>query len=211
MSAYDLQKELVNSRIRGEVSDILLLLEHQPVITLGRGTHDGNILVSEMELKKEGIEIYRIDRGGDVTFHGPGQLIGYPIFALEHYGKDVHQYLRKLEEVIIHTLRHWGIPGVRKPGFTGVWVENKKVASIGVGIRRWVSYHGFALNVKSEPGFSIPIYPCGLKGENYTSLEKILGKEVALEEVVPKIIESFTKVFGLKWKEIGWEGVFQSG
>jgi len=210
-AAYNLQKQLVDSRIREEIPDTLLLLEHWPVITLGRGAGNENILIPEGELKRKGIAIYRIDRGGDVTFHSPGQLIGYPIFALQHHGRDIHRYLRQLEEVIIHTLQQWGIRGGRNPGYTGVWVGSWKIASIGVGIRRWVSYHGFALNVKSYPGFYPPIKPCGLKSEIYTSMEKILVKEVSWEEVVQKIIVSFSEVFHLRWGEIRWEGAFLSG
>jgi len=209
--AYNLQRRLVDSRIGEEIPDTLLLLEHWPVITLGRGANNENILIPESQLKRKGIAIYRIDRGGDVTFHSPGQLIGYPIFSLQNHGKDVHHYLRQLEEVIIHTLQHWGIKGGRNSGFTGVWIGNRKIASIGVGIRRWVSYHGFSLNVKSYPGFYPPIKPCGLQSEIYTSMEKILRKEVSWEEIVQKITESFSKVFHLKWGEVKWEGVFLPG
>jgi len=193
--ALALQEELLERR-RQETEDILILLQHPPVVTLGRGAREENLLLSAAELARRGVDLERVGRGGDVTFHGPGQLVGYPIVDLEPLGRDIHLFLRLLEEVLIDTLAAFGLAGKRIAGKTGVWVAGEKVASIGVGVRRWVSWHGFALNVGADlSGFSA-IVPCGLPGVRMTSLERLLGRPVAMAEVEVRIIESFAAIFG---------------
>jgi lipoyl(octanoyl) transferase len=195
-AALSLQERfLEEARRRG--SDVLLLLEHPPVITLGRGARPEHLLLSAEELARRGIELATAGRGGDVTWHGPGQLVGYPICDLEPLGRDLHRYLRLLEELLIDTLGAFGIRGERQAGRTGVWVEGAKIASIGVGVRRWVSWHGFALNVSGDLAGFATIVPCGLSGVTMTSLEKLLGRVVPLAEVEEQVIRSFARVFAV--------------
>jgi len=157
---WDLQKDLLKKRIAGEVMDTLILVEHPPVITLGRGASEEDILVSPEYLARRKISLFRVERGGKATFHGPGQLVAYPIIAL--LKKDVHRYLRDLEETLIRLLARLGVEGRRKRGYTGVWVGEKKIASIGIGVKRWVSFHGLALNVNTDLSYFSLIFPCGL-------------------------------------------------
>jgi lipoate-protein ligase B len=192
--AHALQETLLERR-RQEAEDILILLQHPPVVTFGRGAHEENLLLPAAELARRGVDLERVGRGGDVTFHGPGQLVGYPIVDLEPLGRDLHRYLRQLEATLIDTLAVFGLIGERLTGKTGVWVAGEKIASIGVGVRRWVSWHGFALNVGADlSGFSA-IVPCGLPGVRMTSLEGLLGRPVPLPQVEEELIRSFARVF----------------
>lgn len=193
--ALELQRRRASAKIRGEVEDALLLVEHPPVITLGRGATREHLHREEPLLKERGIEVWEIERGGDVTFHGPGQLVGYPIVDLERHGKDLMLYLRKLEEVLIRTLRFYGIPGERHVGQTGVWVADAKIASIGVHVSRWVSRHGFALNVSTDLSAFDLIVPCGLDGIRMTSMASVLRKEVAVRPVAEVAAREFGQVF----------------
>jgi len=193
--ALSLQEQLL-ARRQGEEEDILLLLEHPPVVTFGRGGSAGHLLLSEGELRRRGVGLERVGRGGDVTFHGPGQLIGYPIVDLESLGRDLHRYLRLLEAALIAVLGVFGLPGERIAGRTGVWVGGEKIASIGVGVRRWVSWHGFALNVGGDLSGFDAIVPCGLPGVRMTSIERCLGRRVSMDEVEERAIASFAAVFG---------------
>jgi len=193
-TAWNIQRELVEKRKRGEIPDTLIVLRHHPVITLGRRAKRENVLVSEEVLKKKGVELYFIERGGDVTFHGPGQWVGYPILDLKERGRDISLYLRNLEEVLIRVLKGYGIEGRRIRGMTGVWVEERKIASIGVAVSRWITYHGFAFNVKPEDEYFSLINPCGL-GREVTCLEKELGRRVEMGEVKEEIVKEFLKVF----------------
>jgi lipoate-protein ligase B len=194
-SALALQEELLERRLQEE-EDILILLQHLPVVTLGRGASEANLLLPAAELGRRGIDLERVGRGGDVTFHGPGQLVGYPIVDLEQLGRDLHRYLRLLEATLIDTLAAFGLVGERIAGRTGVWVAGEKIASIGVGVRRWVSWHGFALNVAADLSGFAAIVPCGLPDIRMTSLERHLGCPVAMAEVEERVIESFAEVFG---------------
>ena len=194
-TALAVQEELLERRRQGS-DDFLVLLEHPPVVTLGRGASEENLRVTEAELTRRGIDLERVGRGGDVTYHGPGQLVGYPIVDLEPLGCDLHRYLRLLEETLIDALAAFGVNGERITGKTGVWVDGEKVASIGVGVRRWVSWHGFALNVAADLSGFAAIVPCGLPGVRMTSLERQLGRPVAMAEVEERVIESFAEVFG---------------
>jgi len=201
--ALDLQRALVAARREGQVPDTLLLLRHPPVITLGRRGDEGNILVSQQWLAENGIEVHRVERGGDVTYHGPGQLIGYPILDLSSHRKDVGWYMHSLEEVLLRTLRDLGISGQRLPGHIGVWLdEQRKIASLGVRIERWITYHGFALNVGEESSQFSLIVPCGLVGRQMTFVEAVLGKPVDISRVKEHVVRHFCAVFDLAVEEM---------
>jgi lipoate-protein ligase B len=193
-AALALQEELVeNRRLRQE--DALVLLEHPPVITYGRRADPSHLLLPEEELARRGIELIRTGRGGDITYHGPGQLVGYPIVDLDPLGRDLHRYLRLLEAMLVDALAAFGVTGETVPGKTGVWVEGAKVASIGVAVRRWVSWHGFALNVGADLSGFEAIVPCGLPGVAMTSIERLIGRPVPLPEVEERVIDAFARVF----------------
>jgi lipoate-protein ligase B len=194
-----MQRELAAKRISGEESDdILLLVEHPPVVTLGRKAQHGqdNTAMAAF-LAARGVELFEVERGGDATFHGPGQLVGYPIVNLEGHRKDLHWYLRTLEEVLIRALGWWGIEAERNEGFTGVWTAGRKIASIGVHARGWVTWHGFALNVTNDLAYFDLIVPCGIQGVVMTSVERELGGDApAPEEVRRDVVRAFREVFG---------------
>ena len=196
--ALALQERCHAARKSGAIPDTLLLLEHPPVITMGRTAKKENLLVDGPTLAAKGVELYEAARGGDITYHGPGQLVGYPIFDLEGHRKDVHWYLRSVEESLIRALAEFGLEGGRVSGRTGVWVGDEKVAAIGVGVRRWVTWHGFALNVSTDlDAFSL-IVPCGIRDKGVTSLERLLGREVPAAEVCSAVLQGFSEVFGLR-------------
>ncbi len=190
------QQTLVEQRIAAEIPDSLVLLEHPPVFTLGRG---GN---QEYLLNPGQVPVHRVGRGGEVTFHGPGQLVGYPILDLRRYGKDVHRYLRLLEAVVIATLAAWDIAATRRDGLTGVWVGTEKIASIGIGVRRWVTFHGFALNVNTDLSYFSAIVPCGLPGVRMTSMQELLKEAFPLDTVQSTLARGFARIFG--HQEIVW-------
>ena len=171
-----IQEALVRLRAEGETGDWLLYADHPPVLTVGRNPSDGNLRVDAGTLVARGIEVFEVARGGDVTWHGPGQLVGYPIVELSRVNRDLHRWLRVLEEALIGTLARWGLSGERVPGRTGVWVEGEKIASIGVAVRRWVGYHGFALNVSPALDAFELIHPCGLHDIRMTSMAEKLGE-----------------------------------
>ena len=192
--ALVLQERLLDQRrCRGE--DVLILLRHPPVITLGRGADPGHVLIDPAALAERGVEIFQTGRGGDVTWHGPAQLVGYPIVDLEIVGRDLHRYLRALEDVLIRTLDSFGIAAKRLEGRTGVWVGAEKIASIGVAVRRWIAWHGFALNVGADLSGFAAIVPCGLHGVTPTSVERLLGRAPAVGEIEDEIIRRFGEVF----------------
>ena len=186
--ALDLQLSFVDRRARGETPDTLLLLTHPHVYTFGRAGDPANLLVPKDALATEGIAVERVGRGGDVTYHGPGQLVGYPIVFLAR--PDVHRFVRCLEDALIEALDAFGIPSCRNEGFTGVWADGKKIASIGVGVKRWVTYHGFALNVSTDLSYFRRIHLCGLKGREATSMVEITGRDVPMEEVRERVAGS---------------------
>ncbi len=198
--AVTLQEQVRSARQAGAVPDVLLLLEHPPVITLGRGAHAEHLLLTSDLLRARGVELHEAARGGDVTYHGPGQLVGYPIFHLGEHGRDVHRYLRNVEEALIRTLSGYGLTGERVAGLTGVWVGNEKVAAIGIGVRHWVTWHGFALNISTELDAFRMIVPCGIRDRGVTSLERLLGRAVPPGEVVERVVESFAAVFVAQWE-----------
>jgi lipoate-protein ligase B len=172
--------------------DVLLLLEHPPTITLGRSGKSTNLLVKEEDLRSRGIDFRNVDRGGDITFHGPGQLVGYPILTLQGKERDVHGYMRSLEESLIRLLGRYGIEANRTKGFTGVWTHKGKIAAMGVHISRWITRHGFALNVNTDLSFYDLIVPCGIAGRGITSMQKHLSREVDIQETA----DYYTKEFG---------------
>jgi lipoate-protein ligase B len=174
--ALDLQRAAARARISGEIAeDVLLLVEHPPVVTLGRGTKAGNLTASPELLAARGVELFEVDRGGDVTFHGPGQLVGYPIIDLKRHKQDLHWYLRQVEAALIRSLAPFGITGERSAGQTGVWTTGRKIGSIGVHAREWVTWHGFALNVTTDLSYFDLMVPCGIAEVEMTSVAKELG------------------------------------
>jgi lipoate-protein ligase B len=199
-SAWDLQKKLVSLRSRGKVPDCLIITEHEPVVTMGRASSKDNLLVSQEELSNRGIDFYKIERGGDITFHGPGQIVAYPILDLTNRGRDLHRYLRDLEHVIIETLLEFKIKATTKKGLTGVWVSNHKLAAIGVAVSRWISYHGMALNVNTDLDYFNHINPCGITQFPVGSISSILGKKADIEKAAKLLSNNFAEYFGYNMK-----------
>jgi lipoyl(octanoyl) transferase len=196
-AGLELQKTLVEQRKRGEIPDQLLLLEHPDVITLGVKTrHDlSHVLETPAALAAKGVGLFETGRGGDVTYHGPGQLVGYPIFDLKPDRCDVHRYVRDLEDVLIRAVGEFGVDAGRIAGLTGIWVGQEKLAAIGVRIARWVTSHGFALNVNTDLSRFGLIVPCGITDKGVTSLERLLGKAVPMAEVEAAVVRAFQIVF----------------
>ncbi len=192
---WDFQRRLQQLRIHQRIPDTLVFVEHSPVYTIGKNGTDHHVVASEAFLKSRGIEVVHVDRGGDVTYHGPGQLVGYPIFDLHQHRTSVSWYMRRLEEVFIQALRHWGIEARRVEGYTGVWVGEEKIVALGVRISRWVTMHGFAFNVNPRLEHYQGIIPCGIADKGVTSLEKLLGHPVPMEEAGQVVWEAFLKVF----------------
>jgi lipoyl(octanoyl) transferase len=190
------QRALAEARIDGRLRhDVLLLLEHPPVVTLGRNSSPGHVL------SPDGVDVFEIERGGDVTFHGPGQLVGYPILDLKGYKPDLHWYLRTLEEALVVALAELGIPAGRNPPFTGVWTRNRKIASIGIHVKQWVTWHGFALNVTTDLAQFERIVPCGIPGVDMTSVEReqgaASGERDLWEQAVQAVSKGFETAFGV--------------
>jgi lipoate-protein ligase B len=202
----DLQRELARARISGELAqDVLLLVEHPPVVTLGRSAKERHLILPRGALAGRGIEVHEVERGGDVTFHGPGQLVGYPIVDLRRHKQDLHWYLRQLEEALIRAVGQYGIAGERNPAYTGVWTAGRKLASIGVHAREWVTWHGFALNVSTDLSFFDLIVPCGIQAVMMTSVERELGRAATptLPEMSSAVAAAFGNVFSLEPHDIG--------
>jgi len=196
VEAWRLQQALAEERAQGLAQDTLLLLEHPPTYTIGRGGDQEAFLTPPAALEAMGAAVHDVDRGGRVTFHGPGQLVGYPIIDLSVWRPDVHAYLRALEEVLIATLADLRVAAERKPGYTGVWVGDEKIGAIGVKVSRWVTTHGFALNVTCDLDWFGHIVPCGLRGKGVTSLERVTGGRPPLPAVAEQVTEHFGRVFG---------------
>ena len=198
--ALEYQENLLAKRIAEKIPDSLILLEHPPTITTGRKGNTGNLLVRKEYLEKHGISFIHASRGGDITFHGPGQIVGYPILNLKNHEMDIRKHLRSIEEVIIRTLSDFGIEGRRIDGVTGVWVKRSKIASIGIAIRKWVTYHGFALNVSTNLDYFELILSCGITDVRITSIRSWLGNEenVRMDDVTQSVIKNFMGVFGFE-------------
>jgi lipoate-protein ligase B len=199
--AWDLQQRLWLKRVEGSLPDLLLILEHLHVITLGRRGNRSHLLATAEMLESMGVALFHVERGGDVTYHGPGQIVAYPILSLKEYGYRLVQYVDQLEEIMIRVLRDFGIEGKREDLNRGVWVNGDKIASIGVAIKRWVSFHGFALNYATDLKFFNLMNPCGLEGKKMTSMEKILGAEIPKDRLVEKIVLRFKELFRRDWQE----------
>jgi lipoate-protein ligase B len=197
----ELQRSLCRRRMEGEITeDVLLLVEHEPVITLGRGTRVPSLPFSRAELERRGIGVFEVERGGDVTFHGPGQLVGYPVLDLREHREDLHWYLRHLEAALMGALAELGIEAGRNPGLTGVWTRGRKIASIGIHVKQWVTYHGFALNVSTDLAYFDLIVPCGIQGVVMTSVSQELGRTdtaAIWKETREAVVEQMGRTFNL--------------
>ena len=197
--AWDLQKEIHAQRVSKKIGDIFFMLEHPHTYTLGKVADKNNLIGSQEYLSQNNISVYDIDRGGDITYHGPGQIVGYPIIDLNEWQLDTHKYLRALEEVIIRTCSDYGLIGTREPKYTGVWINNnereRKIAAIGIKVSRWVTMHGFAFNVNTDLSLFNGIIPCGITDKEVTSLKKELQRDLDIQEVQNKLIVHFKDVF----------------
>jgi len=193
--AYHIQKKLWSQKLEGQAVDAVLLLEHPPTITIGKSGKLENLVVAREELAKEGLSLFFTDRGGDITYHGPGQLVVYPIIDLKNRGKDIHRYIHDLEEVVIQTLADLSIEARRDKRNVGVWVGNDKIAAIGVSIRKWITMHGLALNVNPTMEHFSLINPCGIPDGGVTSISKLLCHDVPVEMVSERLVAHFSYVF----------------
>ena len=191
---WDMQKEMQSQRINNKIDDTVLLVEHEPVYTFGKNANENHLLQNY----PEDVKVFHVERGGDITFHGPGQLVGYPIIDLHNYKMSISWYMCSLEAVIINTLNHYGIAAEHKKGLTGVWVKEEKIAALGVRISRWVTMHGFALNVNTELHYYDGIIPCGIFEYGVTSMKKLLGTAIKMDEVKKLLIKEFNMVFHYK-------------
>ena len=196
---WDLQKELVKKRQNGQINDTLILVEHEPVYTLGKNADENHIL----QHTPRNVKTYQIERGGDVTFHGPGQLVGYPILDLHNYKKSINWYMRGLEQLLIYTLAEFMVTAERKEGLTGVWVGDEKIAALGVRVTRWITMHGFSLNVTPDLTYYSGIIPCGIFDYGVTSMAKLLTDEVTVDSVKQILIKKFMKQFQTNESMIG--------
>jgi lipoyl(octanoyl) transferase len=190
-----LQKKLIELRFNNKIPDCLLFTEHDPVITKGRGTKKDNLLVTAADLRAKHIDLVDVERGGDITFHGPGQAVMYPIIDLNLWGRDLHGYLRSLENMLIETLKEFGLEGSIKRGLTGAWVTNTKVAAIGIAVSRWIAYHGVALNVTTDLDYFKYITPCGITQFPVGSIESLTGKKYELSTVFNQMASKFSTMF----------------
>jgi lipoate-protein ligase B len=204
--AWDLQQTMVPARRDAVITDGLILLEHEPVFTIGRSTRPEHLLVPRDTLRAQGFGVYEIERGGSITYHGPRQLVGYPILHLGGFGNDVVGYMRRLEESVLRTLRVFDIDADRRQGFPGVWVGERKIGAVGVAVKRKVTMHGFALNVDPDLSHFDLINPCGL-GKPVTSMARVLGRPVTLEEVAPVYAAQFEALFDLRLSPMTWDGL----
>lgn len=195
VEAYRLQKKLLRQRLDGEISDVLLLLQHPPTLTIGKSGKLENVLASGKRLSEEGISLFFVDRGGDVTYHGPGQLVGYPIIDLRGRGRDVHKYIRDLEEVILRTFSSFSIIARKDGKHPGIMVKEEMVAFIGLSVRRWISMHGFAINVNPKLENFLLINPCGFSKRKTTSICRLLSQDVSIETVTRRLVDNFAEVF----------------
>ncbi len=201
--ALSLQRTLLAARRSGLIDNVLLILEHPPTYTIGRRLRAGeHLLYGEEALRDRGIRVYETDRGGDITCHGPGQLVGYTIFDIAAWYQDVYRYLRDIEAVIIGCLGDFGIEGRRLEGITGVWVEGRKVAALGIRVSWWVAMHGFSVNVRPDLSLYEGIVPCGIADREVTSMERILGRPVSMDEVRKSLLRNLGGVFGMEFEEM---------
>ncbi len=204
--AFELQKRLVKMRAQDTINDTLILLEHPPVLTVTRKATLKNILASPEELKEKGISLCHTNRGGDITYHGPGQLVGYPIMNLKAHGKDLHGYVRNIEEIIIKLLKDYTITAHRDKSNPGVWVGEEKIAAVGIAVKSsWTTMHGFSFNINPDLSHYSLIVPCGISDKGVTSLARLLGKTISRKDVREKLIQRYGEVFNLTTREITLE------
>jgi len=208
--AWDLQHRLWERRVKEELPDLLLFVEHPHVITLGRRGSRSHLIASAETLEVLKVPVFHVERGGDVTYHGPGQIVAYPIFHLKRYGYRLLRFVEALEEVMIRVLGDFGIEGERNALNRGVWVGNEKIGSVGVAIKRWVSFHGIALNYETDLRYFDLINPCGLEGVKMTSMAKVLGRRVSREEVLSSLDHHFKGVFQKTWEKKGLEELLRA-
>lgn len=206
-AAYDLQKRLWARRLQGLTGDTLLLMEHPPTLTLGKSGKLENLLVPREELARQGVGLFFTDRGGDVTYHGPGQLVAYPIIDLTRRGRDIHRYIHDLQEVVIRTLADYGVNGRRDERYVGVWVGVDKIAAIGVAVHKWVSTHGLALNVAPQMEHFSLINPCGIRDRGVTSLSRLLGRTVPVPDVARQLAGHFGAGFDVQLQWVDRSGL----
>jgi lipoate-protein ligase B len=209
--AWDLQKSLVSARADNTIPDCLLVTEHEPVLTMGRGTAGRNLLVSPKELAKRGVDLHEIERGGDITFHGPGQAVLYPIIDLRERGRDLHRYLRDMETFVIRALADLGLTAGVKEGLTGIWVDDHKVGAIGVAVSKWISYHGVAVNVTTDLDYFKLINPCGITQFPVGTVSRLLGRELKLEYFTDLLVHHFADYFGYATNVVEDVGGFLAG
>ncbi len=204
---WNLQKSIHEKRVSERLPNTLLLVEHNPVITMGKSGQQSNVLFPVDFLKEKGVDFYHIERGGDATYHGPGQLVGYPIFNVRDGLAGIKPFINGIEDSIISTLLHFGIRAYKKEDMIGVWTESGKICSIGVAVKRWVSFHGFALNVNTDLSYFDLIVPCGLKNVEMVSMQKILGRETAMSEIKERVVSSIGSVFKQDIKKVCLEEI----
>jgi len=197
-ACWDLQKRVHAARVAGSLPDSLLFVEHPPVLTHGASFQSSNLLLTPEQYLARGIDVVQTDRGGDVTYHGPRQLVIYPIF---HVGSDLHQWLRRLEQTIIDVLLQFGLEGYRFPPHTGVWTRERKIAAIGIRVSRWISMHGIALNCDNDLAPFSLIIPCGIQGYGVTSLSRETGRTIGISDTMPRVVASFSDVFGMGFSQ----------
>lgn len=214
LPAFDLQRRLVQARKAGAIPDVLLLCEHPHVITLGRNGHRNNLRVNDRLLAQQNVEFHHTDRGGDITYHGPGQIVGYPILDLVEHRRDVRWYVEQLEDVMMRAAADIGISTKRDAAHRGVWAAtpagDEKLAALGVHLSRWITSHGFAFNVSTDLRYFDWIIPCGIAGSRATSLEKLLGRSVRSDEVQPRLVAHFADVFGCHLRDVSAEQLTQA-
>ncbi len=204
--AWDIQKDLFEKRINDEINDCFILLEHPHTYTLGKVADKNNLLFNQKQLEEQNISVYDIDRGGDITYHGPGQIVGYPIMKLSEWYKDTHKYLRSLEQTIINVCAEYGLSCRRNEKYTGVWLENRKICAMGIKIRKWVTMHGFAFNVYSNLQMFNGIIPCGITDKEVTSLEKELNRKIEINVVKEKVKQQFINEFSYEATNVEFKG-----
>ena len=202
---YAIQKDVVRRRRAGVIDDTLILAEHNEVFTIGRTGGMDNLLIPQDMLLSNALKVLRVDRGGDITFHGPGQLVAYPVIDLKDSDRDLHSYLRSLEEVGIRFLNEYGINAERVRGNTGVWVSGKKIASVGVGASNWVTFHGLSININFDLNFFSMINPCGIEDVEMTSMERLKGQKIPMDDVKTKTLKHFKEIFGLDNNECNYK------
>ncbi len=205
--AWDIQLRVHELRVKDEIPDTLIFVEHPHVITLGRFGKPENLLTPIEELKRRGVSFYRVERGGDITYHGPGQLVGYPIFSIKNGYPGIRAFIERMEDALIYALRTFGIEAEKKEGYIGVWLGEEKLAAIGVAVKRWITFHGFALNVNTDLDYFKLIRPCGLIDKGVTSIEERLKKRVNMDEAKERVKEGFEKIFNLAFSEVKYETI----